>query len=77
MLFRSEVEAAHIHGITASIGYARFPDDALDAERLLSLADEAMYEAKRAGGNMVRHCPCEPAEAQAEQSAPRADTPTA
>lgn len=72
-----EVEAAHIHGITASIGYARFPDDALDAERLLSLADEAMYEAKRAGGNMVRHCPCTPAEAQAEQSAPRADTPTA
>ena len=72
-----EVEAAHIHGITASIGYARFPDDALDAERLLSLADEAMYEAKRAGGNMVRHCPCEPAEAQAEQSAPRADTPAA
>jgi len=71
------VEGAHIHGITASIGYARFPDDAGDAERLLSLADEAMYEAKRAGGNMVRRCPSTPAEAQAEQNAPRADTPAA
>ena len=35
--------------VTASIGIAVFPDDGSDIERLLSRADIAMYQAKRAG----------------------------
>ncbi len=64
-----QVDGISIDGISASIGYARFPEDALDAEHLLSLADEAMYEAKRAGGNMVRHCPNQDPQIQPTQGA--------
>lgn len=35
--------------ISASIGIAFYPEDAQDAESLISLADEAMYQAKAAG----------------------------
>ena len=35
----------------ASIGTALFPQDANDPDRLLACADDAMYRAKRAGGN--------------------------
>lgn len=37
--------------ISTSIGIAIFPDDALDAEKLLKLADQAMYVAKEKGRN--------------------------
>jgi len=45
------------HHVTASIGVAIFPDNGNNAESLLQLADEAMYEAKRLGKS--RYCLCE------------------
>ncbi len=41
--------------ITASIGIAAYPQDADDITNLLSNADTAMYQAKRAGKNQVAH----------------------
>ncbi len=38
---------------SASIGLASFPDAARDAHDLLRLADDTMYQAKRAGGNRI------------------------
>lgn len=38
---------------SASIGIAGFPDLDSDPERLLALADEAMYAAKQAGGDCI------------------------
>jgi diguanylate cyclase (GGDEF)-like protein/PAS domain S-box-containing protein len=40
--------------VSASIGYALAPQDATQPLRLLQLADEAMYAAKRAGKNRVQ-----------------------
>ena len=40
--------------ISVSIGISIFPDDALDAETLLSCADTAMYDAKGSGRNTHR-----------------------
>jgi diguanylate cyclase (GGDEF)-like protein/PAS domain S-box-containing protein len=40
--------------VRASLGIAIYPDDHLDPQRLLSLADSAMYAAKRIGGCHVR-----------------------
>jgi diguanylate cyclase (GGDEF)-like protein/PAS domain S-box-containing protein len=42
--------------ISASIGYALAPQDALSPMKLLQLADDAMYVAKREGKDCVRHC---------------------
>ena len=39
--------------VTVSIGVASFPEDASDAEELISKADKAMYEAKNKGRNQV------------------------
>ncbi|MFW7525870.1 putative bifunctional diguanylate cyclase/phosphodiesterase [Vibrio ostreicida] len=39
--------------ITASIGIATYPKDGQDLEKLLSNADTAMYQAKRAGKNQI------------------------
>lgn len=39
--------------ITFSIGLAVFPDDGLTPEDLLAHADEALYKAKRSGGDQV------------------------
>ena len=35
--------------LRVSVGIASYPDDARDRRRLLELADEALYSAKRAG----------------------------
>ncbi|RMG31105.1 MAG: EAL domain-containing protein [Gammaproteobacteria bacterium] len=40
--------------IGCSIGITVFPDDAGDGQRLISHADSALYQAKRAGGNCHR-----------------------
>lgn len=54
-----EVDGKRI-GIQASIGYALFPDDSEDQERLVNLADQAMYRIKAAGsGGVHRFCPPE------------------
>ena len=37
--------------ITASIGIALYPEDGLGPDALLGCADQAMYQAKRAGSN--------------------------
>ncbi|MBJ3775781.1 sensor domain-containing diguanylate cyclase [Acuticoccus mangrovi] len=41
--------------IGVSIGIAIWPDDGGDAETIVVRADQAMYEAKRAGKNTIRH----------------------
>ncbi len=46
------VNAQPVH-VTASIGVALFPRDGDDRERLMRLADAAMYRAKRGGGAHV------------------------
>jgi diguanylate cyclase (GGDEF)-like protein len=53
----ANLELAHdgrtIGPITVSIGVAIFPDHAADADTLLKIADEALYEAKRTGRDRV------------------------
>ena len=39
--------------ITASFGVASYPDDALDGETLMRLADRALYAAKQGGRDRV------------------------
>jgi len=43
-----------ISGITVSVGVAAYPHDALDLDRLLLAADNALFAAKEAGRNRVR-----------------------
>jgi diguanylate cyclase (GGDEF)-like protein/PAS domain S-box-containing protein len=49
----------HAVEISASIGIAFFPGDGTNADALLRHADQAMYEAKRAGQNRVQRFPRE------------------
>ncbi len=48
---RARVAAKKFNGrkITLSIGVATFPEDANDAEAIIAVADEALYQAKREG----------------------------
>jgi len=48
---RARVAAKKFNGrkITLSIGVAAFPEDADDAEAIIAIADEALYQAKREG----------------------------
>ena len=46
-----------VDDLSVSIGGARFPQDAGDLDRLLEVADSALYAAKRAGRNAVRWGP--------------------
>ena len=39
--------------ISASMGVARFPEDAREIDELTRRADESMYAAKRSGGGVV------------------------
>ncbi|MFB0534086.1 MAG: GGDEF domain-containing protein [Anaerolineae bacterium] len=45
----------NLPGVTSSLGVATFPVDADDASSLIDAADQAMYSAKRKGGNRI--CP--------------------
>jgi diguanylate cyclase (GGDEF)-like protein len=47
----------HAIEISTCVGYAISDDKADDLERLIALADEALYIAKRRGGGVVRHDP--------------------
>jgi diguanylate cyclase (GGDEF)-like protein/PAS domain S-box-containing protein len=46
--------ASHKLRISASVGVARYPRDAIDADSLLKCADIAMYSAKSRGGNQFQ-----------------------
>jgi diguanylate cyclase (GGDEF)-like protein/PAS domain S-box-containing protein len=48
------VLGTHEAFVTPSIGISIYPDDARNAAQLLERADQAMYEAKRAGKNAIR-----------------------
>ena len=52
---RAMVEAAQFEGraITLSLGVAEFPADASTGEKVIAVADKALYEAKRSGRNRV------------------------
>jgi diguanylate cyclase (GGDEF)-like protein/PAS domain S-box-containing protein len=46
-------EGTVLHTTSVSIGVAAFPDHAREVETLVQAADEAMYRAKHAGGDLV------------------------
>ncbi|MHA6795240.1 GGDEF domain-containing protein [Pseudonocardia bannensis] len=43
-----------VTGLSVSVGGARFPGDGADLTGVMAVADTALYEAKRAGRNLVR-----------------------
>ncbi|WP_066414755.1 sensor domain-containing diguanylate cyclase [Bordetella ansorpii] len=53
---RHAVEAG-LAGVTVSIGVARWPDHGSTMDAVIAQADQAMYEAKRAGKNRVHSAP--------------------
>jgi diguanylate cyclase (GGDEF)-like protein len=55
--------------VTASLGFAAMPQDAVDAASLVAAADKAMYAAKASGRNCVMRAP---APATAKGARPRA-----
>ncbi len=58
---RAEIETSNFEGeelqpknnLTVTIGISTFPQDAMDSFQLINLADKAMYEGKKMGGNIV------------------------
>lgn len=48
-------ETGTTHYITASIGIARFPEDAKTSEELIKASDIAMYNAKTSGKNRIQY----------------------
>lgn len=50
-----ELGSGGIGQVSASIGVAFFPGHSQDADLLMKLADDAMYQAKRAGKNAIRY----------------------
>jgi diguanylate cyclase (GGDEF)-like protein len=52
---RAKVAAAQFAGreVTVSVGVAEFPTDAQTGEKIIAVADKALYEAKKAGRNVV------------------------
>jgi diguanylate cyclase (GGDEF)-like protein len=46
--------------ITASLGISSYPDHGSNVEAVMRSADTALYEAKKAGRNCVRHAPVIP-----------------
>lgn len=46
----------NIVSISASIGITFYPADAIDADTLLKMADQAMYDSKRLGANCFSYC---------------------
>jgi diguanylate cyclase (GGDEF)-like protein len=51
--FRKREAAGRPVGLTISGGVAAYPDDALDAESLMTQAAQALYQAKAAGKNVI------------------------
>ncbi len=49
--------AEPLPAVTASIGIATYPADGASQEHLIRAADEAVYAAKRGGGDQVRVAP--------------------
>lgn len=51
------VGSQHLDGISASIGYAMFPEQGEGPEDLVHRADSAMYSARAAGEQLMRYSP--------------------
>ncbi len=54
LLMKTATIEGIVCGVGASMGTALFPEDANDEDHLVRAADQAMYEAKRAGTNEIR-----------------------
>lgn len=52
-LTAAELSRRDLPGVTVSVGVAVYPNDAQDAALLIEAADQAMYVAKRRGGDQV------------------------
>ena len=51
-----EHNGKQLEPITISIGVGCFPDDGIDAEKLIDAADKALYRAKEDGRDCVKRC---------------------
>jgi diguanylate cyclase (GGDEF)-like protein len=49
-----DLQRYSLPGVRFSVGVATYPDDAQDASNLIDTTDQAMYVAKRQGGNQVK-----------------------